>query len=262
MKAAIPLGIKTKTTGGRFSRVGCEERMLDKVEKWLIEQGFSLEMRTASAFREAGFEVRQSTLYRDPETEKSREVDVYAIDPDYHGILGISFVVECKAAVKPWVLLCSPHTLSGYNRLFSFSVASADARGALGDRLPDIIDNFPWLRKDGLIGYSLRQAFSDNDVAYAAAMSVAKAAYFQANRIAGYVPKFCFVFPVIVVDSPLILCSMSENGQIALKEAEQGEFLFHADPPKNFGTCIRVVKSSSLSGFAAEAKQVATQLRA
>ena len=236
--------------------------MLEKVEKWLIEQGFSLEMRTASAFREVGFEVRQSTLYRDPETEKSREVDVYAIDPDDRGILGISFVVECKAAVKPWVLLCSPHTLSGYNRLLSFSVASTDARGALGDRFEDLVGNLPWLRKEGLIGYSLRQAFSDNDAAYAAAMSVAKAADFQVNKIAGHVPKFCFVFPVIVVDSPLILCSMSEAGQIVLKEAEQGEFLFHADPPRNFGTCIRVVKSTSLPGFAAEAKQVANQLRA
>ena len=39
-------------------------------------------MKTAAAFRAAGFEVRQSSYYIDQETGKGREIDVLAMDPD------------------------------------------------------------------------------------------------------------------------------------------------------------------------------------
>jgi hypothetical protein len=123
--------------------------MFDDVRKWLNGQGYPLEMRTASAFRQAGFEVRQSTLYRDPETGKSREVDTLAIDPDVLGILRISFVVECKATTKPWILLCSQNTLDGYNRLFAFAVTSHHARAALVAQFERLSEKLPWLRKEG-----------------------------------------------------------------------------------------------------------------
>jgi hypothetical protein len=62
--------------------------MLEEVQRWLTGQGFPLEMRTASAFSRAGFEVRQSVLYTDSETAKSREIDILAIAPDVLGISG------------------------------------------------------------------------------------------------------------------------------------------------------------------------------
>jgi hypothetical protein len=101
--------------------------MLEEVQKWLNTQGFSLEMRTASAFRKAGFEVQQSALYADEETGKFREIDVLALDPDIIGILNILFVIECKASSKPWVLLCSQDVLAGHSRLRTFSAMSEDA---------------------------------------------------------------------------------------------------------------------------------------
>ena len=52
-----------------------------------------------------------------------------------------------------------------------------------------------------------------------------------------------------------------KNGEIHFEETDRGEFLFHADPPKNFGTCIQVVTIGGLPAFAAEAKIVAGQLR-
>ena len=61
-------------------------------------------MKTAAAFRHAGFEVRQCSHYVDPDTGKSREIDVLARDPDFLGIVDIQFAVECKASKKPWVL--------------------------------------------------------------------------------------------------------------------------------------------------------------
>jgi hypothetical protein len=112
-----------------------------------------------------------------------------------------------------------------------------------------------------MVAYSLRQAFSEKDLAYSAALSVAKATDDRVRSEEGFIPNLDFAFPVIVVNSPLILCSLDENGEIHLEETDRGEFLFHADPPKNFGTCIQVVTIGGLPAFAAEAKIVAGQLR-
>ena len=231
--------------------------MIEKVRDWLKMQGYPLEMRTASAFRRAGFEIRQSSYYLDPETGNPREIDVLAMDPDFLGVVGISFVVECKATKGPWVLLCSTDVI-GFNRLFAFAVTSKDGRAALSDHFEELHKKLAWLRKDDLTGYAIRQAFSQNDVAYAAAMGVAKA---SDNHVREFARKFGFAFPVIVIDGPLIRCSLDENDQVHLEETDQGEFLFHG-ATKGISTCIRVVTAASLPAFAMEAKQVADQLRA
>lgn len=160
--------------------------MIPSVKKWLEDQGFTLEMRVAAAFRAAGFEVRQASSYRDPETGKHREIDVLALTSDRIGNLEITLAIECKSTKKPWVLLSSPDTLDAFNLLFAFCVTSPRSRKAMVDHLDRCSDLLPWWRKDGLIGYSLRQAHSDVDVGYAASMSAAKAAtsqvYADSNR--------------------------------------------------------------------------------
>jgi hypothetical protein len=93
-------------------------------------------------------------------------------------------------------------------------------------------------------------------------MSVAKATDSGVHGIDGYKPKFRFAFPVIIVDSPLVRCSLKENGSLHLEEIESGEFLFRANLPRHFGTCVRVVTIEALPRFVAEAKQLAKQLRA
>lgn len=137
--------------------------MIPKVREWLERQGFSLEMRTASAFRAAGFEVRQSSYYSDSETSKPREIDVVAIHPDYLGIVNIRFIIECKCSKHPWVLLNSPDTLA-YNRLFAFATMSQKARDAPAEvpLLNRMVTNFRWFRKDGLTAYSFQPARIDS----------------------------------------------------------------------------------------------------
>jgi len=49
-----------------------------KVEKWLNEQGYPLEMRVASVLQQGGFRVVQSEYFSDPETGDSRELDIVA----------------------------------------------------------------------------------------------------------------------------------------------------------------------------------------
>ena len=234
--------------------------MITKVREWLETQGFSLEMRTASAFRTAGFQVRQSSYYVDSETGKAREIDVLAIHPDIYGVIDIQFIVECKSSSKPWVLICSPHTLVGYNRLFALAALSRTARHALSDRESlTRLGKLPWYRKEGLIGYSLRQAFSDVDIAYAAAIGTTKACADFVGKTKGSRESLAFAFPVVVIDGPLIRCFLAENGDVQLEEVEEGEFLFSGH---ELGACIRVVTAARLSAFALEAKSVADELRA
>jgi len=234
--------------------------MIPKVREWLETQGFTLEMRTAAAFRAAGFHVRQSSIYVDADTGKSREIDVLAIDPDNLGVLDIRFIVECKSTKKPWVLLCSPDTTVGYNRISAFAAVSKKVRDVFINRLGGFLEKFSWLRKDGLIGYSVRQALSEADIAYAAAATLAGVCKnFVSGSDGKYASVLCFGFPVIVIDGPLIRCWLAESGEVQLEEVDHGEFLFFLG---DFGTCIRVVTAGCLAAFTLEAKQVADQLRA
>ncbi|MEW6529336.1 MAG: hypothetical protein AB1473_00770 [Thermodesulfobacteriota bacterium] len=236
--------------------------LTDEVRKWLEEQGFPLEMRVAAAFRESGFEVRQSSHYLDPETSEDREIDVLATDANVLGVVDINFAAECKSTKKPWLLLSSPDTLRNYSRLFAFGVLSKDAKSVLAER-PELMDFLPWLRKEGLVGYSLRQAFAERtDIAYKAAMSAAKACeYLVRPADTRCAAPFGFAFPVIVVNTPLIECSLLPSGELRLDEVAQGEFLFLARLPGYFGTCIRVVTAKHLPVFAREAKRAAELIR-
>lgn len=79
------------------------------VQEWLEAQGYPLEMRTAAAFRLAGFRAVQGVYYQDPETDAWREIDVVADIPEVYRSARIVFVAECKSSRdKPWLLFTSP----------------------------------------------------------------------------------------------------------------------------------------------------------
>ena len=93
-------------------------------------------------------------------------------------------------------------------------------------------------------------------------MSAAKASDHLVRDTSGsYNPPYSLAFPIIVIDSPLLQCSLEEDGSIALAEVAQGEFLFSAGLPRQFGSCIRIVTADYLSQFAIEAKQIANRIR-
>ena len=217
-------------------------------------------MRTASAFREAGFEVTLSSLYTDPDTQKPREIDVLALFPDYVGVTRIAFIVECKSSKKPWLLLCDPGVLTGNNRFHAFAHVNKNTIEAMVEEpVFGTLLNHPWFRKNELTGYSLRSAFSERDVAYDAATSVAKASMDFIKSAEDY--QQFLALPVIVVDSPLICCSLDRHGEIHCKEVTQGEVFFKYGQEKPFRTCIRVVTQAALTEFAREAWQVAYFVR-
>jgi len=235
-----------------------------KVLEWLQKTGFPLEMQAAQAFRSAGFDVRQSFTYLDPELAKGREIDVLAQDPDWLGVIEVSFVIECKASTNPWVVLTSNDALSNYNSLFAFAVTSSAAKNALRNKVfKDLGLLSPYIKRDSHGGYGFRQAFGkDNDPAYAAAIGAIKAcAGVAQDRNSPDIPRLAFAFPVIVVDAPLYECALTNDGELQLTEVEQSEFLFSAHIPEYVGTCIKVVTKAKLQEFAQWAKQLANCIR-
>lgn len=234
----------------------------EKILKWFDKTGFPLEMATADAFSKAGFEVRQSNPYIDPESEKSREIDVIAADPDWAGAINIEYVVECKSSTNPWVVMCSKTALRLYNRVSSFAVTTESGMVAIAQRL-NKLNSWPAFAREDDTGYGFRQALSDRaDVGFGAAMNVLKAcvAMRRESEEKEYKP-LAFYIPVIVVDTPLFECRLEPDGKLALKQVARSEFLFRAHFPKTTGCCIRVVTKGDLPTWSAEAKAVADTLR-
>lgn len=239
-----------------------EESLENKVLSWLQTTGFPLEMAAADAFRRAGFDVRQSTTYVDPETKKGREVDVLALADDWIGAVDIGFVLECKSSNKPWVVLCSETALANYNRLLAFAVTSAEARKVLSKKTNEL-KSWPSIERSNDTGYGFRQVLGDrSDAAYGAAMNVLKACadLAKASDLKSYKPA-SFYFPVVVVDTPLFECRLQENGELTLKRVQRSEFLFTAHVPEPVGCCVRVVAKDALAAWATEAKSLADTLR-
>jgi len=235
-----------------------------KVHEWLEKTGFPLEMAAAASFRHAGFFVRQSSTYPDPQTEKGREIDVLASDSDFLGDFETSFVIECKASKKPWVVLKSSDALAAYNRLFAFGVMTQPAREAIVKAWERGSPIKQYIQREDSGGYGLRQAFSeDADPAYSAAINVLKACHGLtiARRMPGVPEAKHVAFPVIVVDALLFECSLLDDGNLGLEEVPQSEFLFTAHVPMALGCCIRVVTKPHLDAFCEYAKSVAQALR-
>jgi hypothetical protein len=247
--------------------------LLDKARKWILEQGYPLEMRTAKVFREAGFDVQQAQLYTDTESGKKREIDLFVIAPDYLGVTRIVFAIECKSAKKPWVLFTS-NVGTGQNIFWTYSLMSESARKVLADRSwndPDnrsesphlaMFDRLRWLRKKKETAYSFRQAFTDTDTAYTALLSSIKAAsHFIRTKSPGSFPHFRLAFPLVVVDSPLLICSLNSENEPEIREVQSGEILFTNPDQDGDSTCIRVVTIEGLPDFVSEARVELQKLR-
>lgn len=243
-----------------------------KLNSWLNNSGYPLEMRVASIVRkQKKLAVRQGWHFIDPESGDSREIDVVCTARDIRGFAEVNFVIECKATNKPWVIFSSEDAADSYHRLSSFGLFSNDAHKAISEQIfSSSLENdyvnidsslIPWFKKDGLVGYSVAQAFDGNkDIPYNASLSCIKAAtWLLSNSLwqNGSLP-FTISFPIIVTSSPLFECSLNEEGESILKEINHG-FLFFKQHVKNSKpTCISIVTENYLETFINECGDVGT----
>ncbi|WP_433681213.1 hypothetical protein [Nocardia sp. CA-119907] len=235
-----------------------------RVSTWLREQGYPLEMRTARDLRLKGIWTQLGRYYTDIETGHQRETDVYARSNDFGKDSGddstdVCLVIECKSArEKPWVLFTDaqprkvPRTIHRSERL---AVPNRDWLYRL-HRAGVACGPLPLLDGYEPFGYALVRAFNNgnDDVAYSAMMSVAKAAAGVWADLAADVELVgvtdrAIVLPVLLIDAPLLRCDLDDNGQERLTRIDRGtvEWRYQLAPDHPLKTIITVVTTAALS---------------
>lgn len=233
---------------------------LAKVSGWIHKTGLPLELAAASAFKLFKFDVTHSAVYADPQSDKGREIDVVAYVRDGTGLLQFYAVIECKASPNLWVVLTSSDPVGiAYS---SIGLATERTRDALpSDSLSTRHDLGSALYVLHNHGYGLKQAFSkENDPAYAACISVMKAAQAQLEESFSNTDRYKFVMPLIVVDAPIYECIVASNGEIELKEVQYSSFNFTAYIPDRLHCVVRIVHKDSLNHVARLLKRISEEI--
>ncbi|MBD2388203.1 hypothetical protein [Cylindrospermum sp. FACHB-282] len=245
------------------------DELQKKVQNWIKEQGYPLEMKVATALIDEGFDVRQGSYYIDPESNESREIDIISRCGDIIGIFDVYFMIECKSNSKPWILFTSENTLTGYNRFFAYCLYSEFGKAQFIDKTLEISrlgekleGKFPWFHKEGRNAYAVTQAFTTGaDNTYKAAMSALKAAIAvkisqEENR-----PKhLTFIFPVIVIDGSLFESYLNTDGELVVDAIEKGFLHFPQQISGLTGTTIHVLTLGYLPHFITAAKKLTSEL--
>lgn len=205
------------------------DELPSKIESWLLQEGYPLEMRTAAEFLEQEFSVRQGDYYIDPETSASREIDVVAehteLDPHWATTY---FVGECKGSRDaPWVLFTSGRMDVVPKFRLSATCASSTARRGMAQLQKRELGAFPILSRKMVRGYALRQALkAKKDQTYEALMTVTKAAMFHVldgDKVSPEVPRRAIcAFPFIVTAAPLFSCALTKDARFELQEIDRG----------------------------------------
>lgn len=228
------------------------------IEDWLKTQGYSLEMTVAKILQDARFAVNIGEVYTDPETDKSREIDVTASDwivGDFCTIQ-VSFQIECKISKShPWVVFMSesnpgyymPHRLICSDLYLFF--------------LRKILHEGDWktsLRESGLfgnkrLGHGIARAFTDGpDVPYKAILSAVKSSLslvaeidnYDKGRMQGY--QLGIAIPVVVFDGKLFEAILDADGEVSITEVEQSKVNWKRN--RN-NTIVSVVTRSGFENF-------------
>ncbi|MCW3844391.1 hypothetical protein ONA70_30315 [Micromonospora yasonensis] len=246
-----------------------------KLQRWLMSQGYPLELRTAQAFRGIG-NVRQSDYYYDSESACHREIDVVvsmrANTNSHMEWLDVLLCIEAKSgADKPWVLFCGErvpplHPLAQVAERFTSPAARAWIAAAANSHE---VRALPLLTIEEHPGHNLIKATlgpnQGQDVAYKAIISAVKAAHWEATRKDIY-PKHSEVsivaFPVIVIDAPLFKCDIDESGELRLRQVDMGTLIWHNNivPSAPPHTIVHVVTEAGIPEYARQASETTSGL--
>lgn len=234
----------------------------DEVTKWLDSQGYPLEMEVASELQKNGFGVHQSSYFKDPETGKSREIDVVATKGIYTGetFATVRLVIECKSSKnKPWVVFTRDNEVVDFEFSNWYTTNQKGGDYILHSALTEKFDQYELnhhRRKE--IGYGITQAFtSGEDVTYKALSSVGNCAAAYIERASSKKLNIVeIVIPVIVIDGELLETRLQE-GKLDTKRTEESVVRWDTVIGAEAGFMVHVVTKKSLSSFAVKAGNTA-----
>ena len=217
----------------------------EKLRAWFNKTGFPLEIETARSFFSQKFGVEHSAVYEDPETQKSREIDVLAYRRDATGVFSTLFPIECKSTDKPWVVLTNRSQYSRYGGLW-IAAMSAKAREFMGSEVEEYISIYTDTFGPFAGGFSLKQAFSgETDQAYMACISALKAAKSLAAEDSNGIT---FAFPTLVVNAPIFEYHEQDGEQI-FSEVSESSLYFSAHIKEYSRAIIRIVSKGALGDY-------------
>jgi hypothetical protein len=242
----------------------------DRVQAWLADQGYPLEMRCARVFHEAGAELVQGEFYPSPEG-KSREIDIgaqfgvswHVLDRPEGGapqatymLFDLFVVVECKSgpkSQKPWVVFSSTrnrmNTAMRFQRLGSEIGKTFLFQTASIDKAVQSLDVFQIRTRHG---YALSCAHDGSDQAYAALSSLVAAARYKASIQDELFQISRVVLPVLIVDTPLFECWLDDAGNMQLEECDQATLVWHNAISDDPHVIVDILHESALPRYAAQ----------
>jgi len=228
-----------------------------KVEKWLQESGFPLEMEVAQALTHVGFEVSQSAYYLDPETSEAREIDVIATMESAQTSIPVRMtaVVECKSSRDvPWIVFrrigppFMPESVVG-------SLATTRAGIGFLARLKRnrSATRLPLFSAREYVGYGITQALKDKpNNAYGAVMNVAKAAdmHLRSSDIPLVAQEVVhIVLPIVVTEAPLFETHLNIKGEMQLEHVQRSTLLWRNPSVGRSLSVIEIVDRSQFASF-------------
>jgi hypothetical protein len=239
-------------------------------------------MRVARSCRRAGADVSQAQYYRDPETEKFREVDLVAVfaSDDIEPYYNVVLVIECEAAIpdgdrgeKPWLVFSTdleygpglfvhsylPRSEAGFEFDLKYLMGVTDGSVAYDRELR-------LLRGPDRVGYGLvRMRDKDQgDRSYGTVISLVKAAEAQGRQAddgLGF-GSCTIVIPLLVVDGELLDCSLPEQGDsVTIDRVDRSVMFFKNPAGRETPTFVYVVRADALDAFLTDVVDLTHHLR-
>lgn len=233
---------------------------IEKIKSWINKNGYPFEMQVAKSFRKAGFEISQSILYKDSETEKYREADLIAhITKEINNVwLNITFVVECKKTIdKPWIIFSNKELYTVQNNKYPI-LASTNATYLIKHIAKNNSFQSPLIFPKIInSGYNIVTAFSEkSDIAYSASQSVIKACEYLVTNSNKSNKRFCNIYiPIIAIEGELHEAFLNNQDEIELTQVDWSTVVSTKSFDEQNSNLITIVSSSHLDKFTAELKQ-------
>ncbi|MFZ5643495.1 MAG: hypothetical protein ACOY46_07885 [Bacillota bacterium] len=235
-----------------------ESSLFKKVIQEIEKTGFPLEMRVAEMLRMRGYLVTHSLYYIDEDENKSREVDLRAInnyefvvDEDSYYVRNC-LLIECKKSEsRPWVILSSQKEV--YDLSYE-TVPHLPSRRFIDRSDYDILEEIHPFGKYLLRGRSYFEAFKSNEsgeMIFKAITTAVKATlYTMKKRFAAGDNSICFYYPIIVFDGVLYQATLCD-GKISTEEVDSLllTFLYESSPYINGQFTVPILKEKALPMF-------------
>jgi hypothetical protein len=242
--------------------------MEQRISDWLHSQGYPLEMFVAAEFSRSNFRVIVSEYYLDIESGDSREIDVVAhVQQGFDDVLvRIEFVIECKSSRdKPWVLFTRRRALADPARVAQRGASKLGHRLLMELASQKCVQDLALFSLPEQCAYGVTQAFTTgNDVAYGAAMSVAKAAAGETQEADEYTdrgqPICLIVFPVIVVDGHVAEAKLQPDGELHVQAINESVLVWRNPVMHGLHNMITIVRREEVSAYVSRMKESCSAL--